>query len=123
MMALVGLVLLIACTNVALLVIARNSVRQREFAIRMALGARASRVFRQLLTESVLLVSAGGVLGWALAVGATRVLAAWAGSMRVLHQTGMCCLYRRRRVIVGSRLLACSPTRHHAHRHRTGTEE
>ena len=78
MMALVGLVLLIACTNVALLVIARNIVRQREFAVRMAVGARASRIFRQLLTESVLLVSAGGVLGWALAVGATRVLAAWA---------------------------------------------
>jgi len=78
MMALVGLVLLIACTNVALLVIARNAVRQREFAVRMAVGARASRIFRQLLSESVLLVSAGAVLGWALAVGATRVLAAWA---------------------------------------------
>jgi predicted permease len=78
MMALVGLVLLIACTNVALLIMARNSVRLREFAVRMAVGARASRIFRQLLTESVLLVSAGGVLGWALAVGATRVLAAWA---------------------------------------------
>jgi predicted permease len=78
MMALVGLVLLIACTNVALLVIARNTVRQREFAVRMAVGARASRIFRQLLTESVLLVSAGAILGWALAVGATRVLAAWA---------------------------------------------
>jgi predicted permease len=78
MMAMVGLVLLIACTNVALLVIARNSVRRREFAVRMAVGARASRIFRQLLAESVLLVSAGAVLGWVLALGATRVLAAWA---------------------------------------------
>jgi predicted permease len=78
MMALVGLVLLIACTNVALLVLARNSVRRREFAVRLALGARTARVFRQLLTESVLVVSAGGLLGWALATGATRVLAAWA---------------------------------------------
>ena len=78
MMGLVGLVLLIACTNVALLIIARNTVRQREFAVRMAMGASASRVFRQLLIESVLLVSAGAVFGWGLAVAATRVLAAWA---------------------------------------------
>ena len=78
MMALVGLVLLIACTNVALLIMTRNTVRQREFAVRMAVGARASRIFRQLLAESLLLVSAGALLGWGLAVGATRALAAWA---------------------------------------------
>ena len=78
MMALVGLVLLIACTNVALLVIARNTIRKREFGVRMALGASPFRVFRQLLTESVLLVTVGSVLGWVLAVGATRALAAWA---------------------------------------------
>jgi hypothetical protein len=78
MMALVGLVLLIACTNVALLIVARNTARQRELAVRMAVGSGASRIFRQLLAESVLLVRASCVLGWGLAVAATRALAAWA---------------------------------------------
>ena len=78
MMVLVGLVLSIACTNVALLILARNAAREREFAVRIAIGAPGFRVFQQLLTESALLVSAGTVLGWALAVEATRTLAAWA---------------------------------------------
>ena len=78
MMALVGLVLLIACTNVALLILARNAARQREFAVRMAIGASSFRLFRQLLAESLLIVSAGAGLGWALAVQATHALAIWA---------------------------------------------
>jgi len=78
MMVLVGLVLLIACTNVVLLILARNAAREREFAVRLAIGARSARVFRQLLTESLLLVSAGAGVGWLLAVGATKALAVWA---------------------------------------------
>lgn len=78
MMALVGLVLLIACTNVALLILARNAARQREFVVRIAIGARSTALFRQLLAESLLLVTAGASLGWLFATGATRALAVWA---------------------------------------------
>ena len=79
LMGLVALVLLIACTNVAMMVQARNSVRQREFSLRMALGARKATIFRQLLAESLLLVTAGAGLGWLFALSATRMLSAWSG--------------------------------------------
>jgi predicted permease len=79
LMGLVLLVLLIACTNVALLIMARNESRRREFSLRMAVGAGKVHLFRQLLAESSLLVLAGAALGWAFALSATRALATWSG--------------------------------------------
>ena len=77
LMGMVALTLVIACANVAMLLIARNAARDREFSVRIALGCSRVRIFIQLLTESLLLVFAGAVLGWLFAKWATTSLALW----------------------------------------------
>ena len=77
LMGMVALVLVIACANVSLLLVARNLSRQREFSLRMALGGSRIRLFRQLLTESLLIVAGGVLLAWFFAAWATQALAAW----------------------------------------------
>ncbi len=78
LMTMVALVLLIALANVVMLLLARNAGRQREFSLRLALGAGRTELLRQLITESLILVTTGGALAWAFAEGATRLLAQWA---------------------------------------------
>jgi predicted permease len=111
LMAMVGLVLLIALTNVVMLLVARNGARQREFSVRQALGAGRGELLRQLLAESLILVTAGGALAWGFAEMATRLLGRWAQIDSSLAPDKTVMFFTLGVLVVAALLLALAPLR------------
>ncbi len=111
LMALVCLVLLIACSNVALLIVARNTSRQREFSLRMALGASRRSLLRQLFAESGLLVAAGAALGWVFALAGTRALAGWSHIETGLAPDGTVLLFTTTVSVLAALVFGLAPLR------------
>jgi predicted permease len=111
LMTMVGLVLLIALSNVAMLLMARNATRQREFSVRMALGARRRELFSQLLSESLLLVSIGGAMAWIFAASASRALGAWAQIESSLAPDRMVLFFTLSILVLAALLFGLAPLR------------
>jgi predicted permease len=111
LMTMVGLVLLIALSNVGMLLMARNATRQREFSLRLALGAGRRELFRQLLMESLLLVAIGGELAWLFATLATKALAAWAQIQSSLAPDATVLLFTLSILVLTALLFGLAPLR------------
>jgi len=120
LMALVALVLVIACSNVAMLIVARNASRQHEFGLRMALGASRRSLLQHLLSESALLVGAGAGLGWIFALFATRALASWARIETGLAPDRTVLLFTAAISVLAALLFSLAPLRMVAHAPVTG---
>ncbi len=111
LMGMVALVLLIALTNVVMLLVARNATRQRQFSMKLALGAGRGDLLRQLLAESLLLVTAGGLVAWLFAVFATRALATWAQIESSLAPDGTVLRFTVAVLIIAVALFGLTPLR------------
>src|ERR1700738_2023085 len=94
-----------------MLLMARNATRQREFSLRLALAAGRGELFRQLLTESLLLVAMGGALAWMFAAAATKALGAWAQIESSLAADNTVLVFTLSILVVAALLFGFAPLR------------